>query len=140
MAMEINSSLDLFLLGLIQSGVNTPYLFHERTRLSVGATLPALERLERNGLISRAENGLRNKQEFAVTATGRRAFGSQLVRILQEYRGRPPSDYESVFRVASLALRVRESLRCGRDLSCCRSCSRPQICDSRNQHSSRQRS
>ena len=106
MAMEINSSLDLFLLGLIQSGVNTPYLFRERARLSIGATLPALQRLEKNSLISRAEKGLRNKQEFAVTATGRRAFDSQLARILQEYRERPPSDSESVFRVASLALRV----------------------------------
>ena len=66
MAPEINSSLDLFLLGLIQSGVNTPYLLRERARLSVGATLPALERLQKNRFISRSEKGLRNKQEFEL--------------------------------------------------------------------------
>jgi DNA-binding PadR family transcriptional regulator len=104
MPLEINSSLDLFLLGLIQSGVNTPYLFRERARLSVGATLPALERLEKNRFISRSEKGMRNKQEFELTDSGKRALNSALSRMLEEYQLRPPSDNESIFRVASLAL------------------------------------
>src|SRR4051812_253399 len=103
MTANITSSLDLFLLGLINSGVNTPYLFRERARLSVGATLPALKRLEMERLITRGEKLQRNRQEFKLTAAGKRKFRTQLSRLSQEYRDDPPVDSESVLRVASLA-------------------------------------
>jgi DNA-binding PadR family transcriptional regulator len=108
MAAKISSSLDLFLLGLINSGVDTPYLFRERARLSVGATLPALKRLEKMRLIVRGEKLQRNKQQFKLTAAGKRSLRTQLSRLCVEYRDHPPVDSESVLRVASLALAVGE--------------------------------
>jgi DNA-binding PadR family transcriptional regulator len=108
MAAKITSSLDLFLLGLINSGVNTPYLLRERARLSLGATHPALKRLEKLGLIARGERLQRNKQQFKLTAAGKRNLRIQLSRMCGEYCDHPPVDSESVLRVASLALAVGE--------------------------------
>jgi DNA-binding PadR family transcriptional regulator len=104
MAGKITSSLDLFLLGLINSGFNTPYLFRERARLSVGATHPALKRLEKARLIIRGEKLQRNKQQFKLTTAGKRCLRTQLSRFCMDYRDQPPVDSESVLRVASLAL------------------------------------
>jgi DNA-binding PadR family transcriptional regulator len=107
-AATLTSSLDLFLLGLINSGVDTPYLFRERARLSVGATLPALRRLENMRLITRGKRLLRNKQLFKLTVAGRRALKTELQHFLQEYRKKPPNDMESILRVASLGLAAEQ--------------------------------
>jgi len=101
--MPASSSLDLFILGLLQTGVNTPYLFRERAHLSLGATLPALKRLEAGGYVRRAERGLRNKQEFEITAAGRRAITTGVASLLHEYELRPPSDIESILRLTALS-------------------------------------
>jgi DNA-binding PadR family transcriptional regulator len=108
MTAKITSSLDLFLLGLIDSGINTPYLFRERARLSLGATIPALKRLEQLRLITRGEKLQRNKQQLKLTAAGKRKLRTQLPRIFGDYRDRPPVDSDSVLRVVSLALGVGE--------------------------------
>jgi len=79
----LTSSLDLFLLGLIQSGVDTPYLLRERARLSIGATLPALKRLEGMRLVARGLKGQRDKQQFVLLSAGKRALKTQLDRFLE---------------------------------------------------------
>jgi hypothetical protein len=57
------TSLELFLLELIKDGANTPYLLKEKAGVSVGAALPALNRLAERGLIRRGTAAARNKQE-----------------------------------------------------------------------------
>jgi DNA-binding PadR family transcriptional regulator len=104
MKREITSSLDLFLLALIDSGAGTAYAFREQAGLSLGATLPALTRLEEFGLVARGEKLERNKQEFRLTAAGKRELRSTLVRLLRTYEQKPPSDIESVLRVCALAV------------------------------------
>jgi DNA-binding PadR family transcriptional regulator len=104
MKWEITSSLDLFLLALIDSGTGTAYAFREQAGLSLGATLPALTRLEEFGLVARGEKLERNKQEFRLTANGKRELKSALIRLLRTYEQKPPSDIESVLRVCALAV------------------------------------
>jgi DNA-binding PadR family transcriptional regulator len=107
--MEALSSLDLFLLGLIEDGIDTPYLFRERARLSVGATLPALRRLENIGLVRREAKAPRNKQRFTVTKPGKQHLRSQLKMLVQQCIDQPPADAESILRAAGLAFSVGDS-------------------------------
>jgi hypothetical protein len=45
----------------------------------------------------------RNKLAFRLTQRGRRAIVAGLEYLLDEFRGTPPSDTESILRIASLA-------------------------------------
>jgi hypothetical protein len=102
--MDSPSSLDLFLLGLINYGINTPYLFRERAMLSVGATLPALNRLEEARLVRRQARAQRNRQEFSLTRSGKQYLTSELNQLLDHYGKNPPADAESVLRAVSLGI------------------------------------
>jgi DNA-binding PadR family transcriptional regulator len=97
------TTLELLLLALVDRGWNTPYRLKEAAGISVGATLPALNRLQERGLLKRAEIAARNKQEFEATSAGKKAVISEMKRLLKEYRERPPNDAESGLRLAALA-------------------------------------
>ncbi len=97
------SSLEVFLLALIDGGIATPYAMRERAALSVGATLPALRRLEHQGLVERGKTGPRNKTVFKLTAAGRKALGSGVMHIVKEFLAAMPGEIESILRVAALA-------------------------------------
>jgi DNA-binding PadR family transcriptional regulator len=90
------------LLAMVDQGWNTPYRLKEAAGISVGAALPALNRLQGRGLLKRAEIAARNKQEFELTAAGKKAMTSELKRLLKEYREAPPNDAESALRLAAL--------------------------------------
>ncbi|HVZ18806.1 MAG TPA: helix-turn-helix transcriptional regulator [Terriglobales bacterium] len=100
---EALSSLDLFLLQLILTGIDTPYMFRERANLSIGATIPALQRMEEKGLIARQKKEGRNKQRYLLTTKGKRYLSTQLPVLLAEYIERPPTDIESLLRAVALA-------------------------------------
>jgi DNA-binding MarR family transcriptional regulator len=100
---ELTSSLDLFLLALINAGTATAYAFREQAGLSVGATLPALRRLEKYGFIVRCEKLERNKQTLQLTTAGKRELKGATNRFLTKYQERPPADIESVLRICALA-------------------------------------
>lgn len=102
---EITSSLDLFLLALIDSGLTSAYAFRELAGISVGATLPALRRLEEYGFVIRGQKQARNKQNLELTPAGTRELKIALKRILSEYQEHPPTDTQSVLRVCSLVLK-----------------------------------
>jgi hypothetical protein len=97
------TSLELFLLNLVAQGVSTPYLLKASAGLSVGATLPALNRLKDRKLLHRAETAARNKQEFEITAFGKKVMMSETKRLLAEAESTPPTDTESTLRLAALA-------------------------------------
>jgi|ERR1035438_4980671 hypothetical protein len=98
------SSLDVFLLALIDSGVATSYAMREEAGISVGASRPALHRLSALALVAEGAAGARGKVTFKLTASGRRAKSASLNFLLADYRLHPPSDIESILRVAALAL------------------------------------
>lgn len=97
------SSLDIFLLSLIDSGVTTSYAMREQAGISVGASRPALQRLERQGLVEQGKAEARNKLSFRLSRRGRHAKLTGLNHLLEEFRLKPPSDTESILRIASLA-------------------------------------
>jgi DNA-binding PadR family transcriptional regulator len=97
------TTLELLLLSLVDRGWKTLYRLKDAAGISVGAALPALNRLQDRGLLKRAEVAARNKQEFDVTSAGMKAMTREMKRLLQECRETPPNDVESVLRLAALA-------------------------------------
>ena len=97
------TSLDVFLLALIDSGVATSYGMREQAGVSVGASRPAMRRLKKLGLVEHGKAEARNKLAFRLTQRGRRAIVAGLEYLLDEFRATPPSDTESILRIASLA-------------------------------------
>lgn len=96
------TSLELLILALIDRGIATAYDLQARAGLSVGATLPALRRLEKTKLISRGEIGQRGRQQFTMTQKGRRALESW-PHLLEEPVAR---DLDNILRTAALAIIV----------------------------------
>ena len=70
----MESSLELFLLALIDSGLATPYEFYNHAGISVGASLPALNSLLRQKLVSRGKAGNRRRMAYRLTGSGRTAL------------------------------------------------------------------
>ena len=108
------SSLDVFLLALIDSGVTTSYDMREQAGISVGASRPALQRLERQGLAEQGKAEARNKLAFRLTRRGHHAKLTGLNHLLEESRLKPPSDTESILRIASLAASEGKKLAAAR--------------------------
>lgn len=98
------SSLDVFLLALIDSGVTTSYAMREQAGVSVGASRPSLLRLQKLGFVEKGEAESRNKTAFRLTWRGRQAKTVRLNSLLREFRMKPPSEPESIVRIASLAV------------------------------------
>jgi hypothetical protein len=100
---ESLSSLDLFILALIQRGVNTPYAMREQAGLSLGGTRPALKRLEGLGLVLRSDRLNRNRQPFTLSKAGAGALKAGINPLLDIPTERSTGDIESILRIASLA-------------------------------------
>jgi DNA-binding PadR family transcriptional regulator len=96
----MESSLELFLLALIDSGVNTPYEFHSQAGISVGSSLPALENLLRRKLVSRGKAGNRRRMEYGLTAIGRAALKNWHATYISE---QDSEDVGSALRFSTLA-------------------------------------
>jgi DNA-binding PadR family transcriptional regulator len=93
--------LELFVLALVQRGINTPYRLLTAGGISQGAALPVLGRLESSGYVRRGKPGPRGRTEFEVTAAGRRYLETGWRPLLES----PVSgDIESILRTASLAV------------------------------------
>ena len=97
------TSLDLLILFLVHRGTNTPYLLRSRARISLGASLPALDRLSHWGLIKESKPGPRGRREFALTLHGLSAM-TFLDDELQVAVAEPRPDLESVMRLVACAI------------------------------------
>jgi DNA-binding PadR family transcriptional regulator len=93
-------AMETFVLALISEGeVQTLYDLQRKARLSSGAALPALRRLEALKLIrAKSEKGSR-KRSFLLTAEGRDVLRKGWPSFLQEI----PSDVEGILRRAWIA-------------------------------------
>lgn len=98
------SSLDVFLLALIDSGVTTSYDMREQAGISVGASRPALQRLQRQGLVEQGKAEARNKLAFRLTRRGHHAKLTGLNHLLEESRANPSSEAESIVRIVALGV------------------------------------
>ena len=91
-------SLEVFVLAMIDRGVSTPYDLRERAALSVGASIPALRRLEKEGQVAHTVSGRRH--EYSLTAAGRRRLRTSWQQDLDRHEA---TDFDGVLRTAYLS-------------------------------------
>jgi DNA-binding PadR family transcriptional regulator len=97
------SVLDLFILSLLDRGLETSYTLQRTGGLSVGSTVPALRRLEEAGLVRKTGGIVASKRPrygYQVSAAGRK-----LARDGWKVHLRAPNhlDLDAVIRVADMA-------------------------------------
>jgi DNA-binding PadR family transcriptional regulator len=90
------SSLEVFILTLIRQGFMTTYDLQSGAGLSLGATVPALNRLSDAKLVSRRI--VVRRHEYALTRGG-----EQVLRDWEPPVGRAATDYEDLLRTAYLS-------------------------------------
>ena len=101
--------LDVYVLSMLDRGMQSPYDLQKNAGLSLGASTPALERLRKAGMVTRTmdrSRGKRKRFEFALTQTGRRALQTKWRAYLDT---QPPSDIDSVLRVIDMGLHYKAS-------------------------------
>lgn len=100
--------LEIFILALLREGIATPYGLMASAKVSPGASLPALTRLEAAGCVRKGEEGPRNRVEYVATPKGERLLEASWRELLEA----PPDadrDLDSVLRISSLALLMGET-------------------------------
>jgi DNA-binding PadR family transcriptional regulator len=99
----IHSVLDLFILTLLDRGLETPYDLQRQGGLSLGSTVPALQRLAAAGLIRKRESSgtsKRPRHSYQLSALGRnRAKNGWKTRLKSPNQ----MDLDAVLRVAYMA-------------------------------------
>ncbi|MEO6119319.1 MAG: PadR family transcriptional regulator [Terriglobales bacterium] len=99
--MDSPSSLELFLLAAIADGCATAYNLHREAGLSVGSTLPALQRMVKGGWLTVETTGGRGRMQHKLTATGRKQLGSWRQSV-DEALESPASDIDARLRLIAL--------------------------------------
>jgi DNA-binding PadR family transcriptional regulator len=95
----LTSDLDLFILALVQRGLETMYDFKARAGLSVGSSGPILARLEKAGLVKLTGTGSRDSRRYSITKAGEKALDSNWQALLDTR----PTDFDAVLRIGYLA-------------------------------------
>jgi DNA-binding PadR family transcriptional regulator len=100
----MRSSLELLLLSFVCQGLRTPYDLKARAGLSLGSTIPALERLNQAKLL-KCSKGPRGSNVYEITLTGVKALetGWKDLSIM------PVSDSDAVLRTAFLVWKYGSS-------------------------------
>jgi DNA-binding PadR family transcriptional regulator len=94
----MRSTLELLLLTLIRDGIETPYELKTRADISLGSAVPALARLESDGLLKTSAPESRRSRRFEITAKGHRVLKQDWAEHLRS----ATTDVESVLRIAYL--------------------------------------
>ena len=97
------SVLDLFILSLLDRGLQSPYDLLCQGGLSLGSTIPALRRLAKAGLVRKNApigSSRRPRHGYQLSALGRKLARSGWIPLLKD---RPPTDLDAVLRLADLA-------------------------------------
>ena len=95
----MSTSLELFVLAMVQQGLATPYELKTHAGLSLGSTVPVLGRLEKASLVEASETGARRSRKFTITREGKKA----LAQGWKEQLTTEQTDLDSILRVAFLA-------------------------------------
>lgn len=97
--MPDTTNLELFVLAMVQLGLETPYDLKAKASLSLGSTIPLLARLTKAGLLKASDPDRRNSRKYSVTREGASALRNGWKPMLK-----PGSmDADSVLRIAYLA-------------------------------------
>jgi DNA-binding PadR family transcriptional regulator len=103
----MRSTLELLLLSLLQDGIATPYELKSRADISLGSSIPALARLEADGLIEASDPQPRRSRRFTLKTKGRTALKKDWSEHLQS----STTDVESILRIAYLAFLNKSSAK-----------------------------
>jgi DNA-binding PadR family transcriptional regulator len=98
------SVLDVFVLSLLDRGLETPYDLQRQGGLSLGASTPALRRLVKANFVKRTEGESatnRPRHQYQLTATGKREARAAWKPFVDS--DNPPSDLDSLLRVVDMA-------------------------------------
>ena len=95
----MRTSLELFVLAMVQQGLATPYELKTKAGLSLGSTVPVLARLEKDSLVEVSEMGARRSRKFSITKQGAKALKEGWKEQLAEEH----SDLDAILRAAFLA-------------------------------------
>jgi DNA-binding PadR family transcriptional regulator len=104
----MSTSLELFILAMVQQGLATPYELKTKAGLSLGSTVPALSRLEKSGLVKASEEGARRSRKFTITAKGAKT----LAQCWEGQLAEDHTDLDSILRVAFLAWHHGDAKTC----------------------------
>ena len=102
-----HSILDLFILSLLDRGLETSYDLHIHGGLSLGSTVPALRRLGSAGLVRKKApvgSSKRPRHWFQLSAAGTNLARAGWVSLLKD---QPPSDFDALLRLADMAQHYR---------------------------------
>ncbi len=105
--MEI-SILDLYILSLLERGLETPYDLHRQGGISLGASTPALKRLAEGKLIRRLTGETANKRRshrYSLTEVGLAQARRGWRRYFNELR--VPADLKSLLRLVDVAVQYK---------------------------------
>jgi DNA-binding PadR family transcriptional regulator len=94
----MRTTLELYVMALVRAGIRTPYELKVRADLSLGSTIPALGRLEKEGLIKASELGARRSRRYSVTSKGEKILRTAW----REQLDAQPTDLDSILRITYL--------------------------------------
>ena len=103
----MRSDTELLVLTLIERGVATGYSLSSQAGLSLGTTLPLLNRLTKASLIRIGDEGPRGRREYTLTQAGRKVLQSEGAELIS----RPPTDLDSALRTVFVAFPLIEKTR-----------------------------
>jgi DNA-binding PadR family transcriptional regulator len=95
----MRTSLELFVLAMVQQGLGTPYELKTKAGLSLGSTVPVLARLAKDSLVKTSEEGVRRSRTFSITTKG----VNVLTQGWREQLTTSPKDIDSILRIVYLA-------------------------------------
>jgi DNA-binding PadR family transcriptional regulator len=99
----MSSVLDLFILSLLERGLQTPYDLHQQGGLSLGSTVPALRRLTDAGLIRKRDDlgtSKRPRHSYQLSAKGRTQVKTGWTNCLKTTK---QLDLDAILRVVDMA-------------------------------------
>lgn len=92
------TNLELFVLAAVRGGLDSAYDLHKSADLSVGATLPLLRRLEKDGLLQ-SEAAARRSKQYSLTSVGRSVLQHSWRKLLTSV----PRELDAILRIAYVA-------------------------------------
>jgi DNA-binding PadR family transcriptional regulator len=99
----ICSVLDLFILSLLDRGLETPYDLQRQGGLSLGSTVPALKRLETAGLVRKKAtlgSSKRPRHSFQLSTAGKKLARSGWK---VHFKASNHPDFDAILRIADMA-------------------------------------
>jgi DNA-binding PadR family transcriptional regulator len=101
---QARTNLELFVLAAVRGGLDSAYDLHKSADLSVGATLPLLRRLEKDGLL-RSKPAARRSKQYSLTSVGQSVLQHSWRKLLTPI----PREFDAILRIAYVAA-VMEAL------------------------------